>query len=871
MASAQLKNKEEKPQTIYLKDYTPPSHTIEDVHLTFEIFDGHTFVTQRATYTRSATKKTDLQLNRGKDVELVHVKINGATSNKYKLDDKFLTITSPGDSFALEIKTRIIPENNTSLDGLYKSGGNYSTQCEPEGFRNITFWMDRPDVMTVYTVRIEADKKICPVLLSNGNCIGTGDLDGGRHYAEWFDPYNKPSYLFALVAGDLVFTEDHFKTMSGRNVTLRIYTRDGDLPQVEYAMQALIDSMKWDEEAYGREYDLDIFNIVAVSDFNMGAMENKSLNIFNTALILAHQDTATDADFLRVQRVIGHEYFHNWSGNRVTCRDWFQLSLKEGFTVCRENQFGQAMNDEVTERIDEIKMLRDLQFTEDASPMAHPIRPDSYIQINNFYTMTVYEKGGEVVRMYKTILGDETYRKATDLYFERHDGEAATCDDFLKCMKDISANKHMDQFALWYSQAGTPTVTAKHDYDPKSKVVTVTFTQSIPDTPGQKNKKPMVIPIVTGLINSKGEDITQETLILTAESQSFTFKNIDENPAISYLRGFSAPVILETDHSDEDRLFLLKNDSDGFNRWEAGQTLMMDYIQDIIACDYDGLSDGYIDAMKGMVETLRAHNKALLVRMLNLPDESIIAQTQKVIDPDQIAKALNTLRKDIGKALKDELNGLYALCAPDAEFSTTPEAMAKRALRNLMLEYQHAVTPIQAVKNAYAQYQNALTMTEKMGALNILVETDEPVREHALADFYETYHDHELVLNKWFTLQACANRHDTPARVKALMKHKDFTISNPNRVRALIGAFAMRNQHAFHILSGEGYKILADMIITLNDKNPQIAARLMTPMRQWKRYTPDRQKLMKAQLQRILEQDNLSSDVFEIASKCLDA
>lgn len=868
MASAPSKTE---PKTIYLKDYTPPSHQVEDVDLCFRIHDGHTYVTQKATYTRESGTKTSLKLNHGHDIDLISLKINGKETNKYKLDTDYLTLNPDHDSFTLEIETKIYPERNTSLDGLYKSGGNYTTQCEAEGFRNITFWMDRPDVMTTFTVRIEADKATYPVLLSNGNCIETGDLDGGRHYAVWHDPFKKPCYLFALVAGDLVHTEDYFTTLSGRKVTLRIYTRDGDLPQVTYAMQALKDSMRWDEDVYGREYDLDIFNIVAVSDFNMGAMENKSLNIFNTALILAKEDTATDADFLCVQCVIGHEYFHNWSGNRVTCRDWFQLSLKEGFTVYRENQFGQAMNDPVTERIDEVKLLRDLQFSEDSSPMAHPIRPDSYIEINNFYTMTVYEKGGEVVRMYNTILGDETYRKATDLYFDRHDGQAATCDDFLRAMKDISANKHLDQFALWYSQAGTPRVTATHAYDPKTKTVTVTFTQTIPDTPGQTDKQPMVIPIVTALIDKTGCDITQETLILTKETQEFTFRDIAENPVISYLRGFSAPVILETDHSCADTLFLLKHDADGFNRWEAGQILMRQAINAMIDNGGGDLDEDYINAMAGMIDSLKGHNKALLARMLTLPEDSVIAQMRKNIDPDAIAKAKTEFMHALGSALSEELAELYALCAPDAIFSTTPDAMAKRALRNIVLRYEFTVAPTKGVKRAFAQFQNAVTMTEKIGALSILVDADHPEREHALAQFYEDYRHHDLVMDKWFSVQACAKRHDTPARVKQLMKHPDFKTSNPNRLRSLIGAFAMRNMQAFHVLSGEGYEILTDIVIEMNNKNPQIAARLLTPMRQWKQFTPDRQRLMKAQLKRILEQDNLSPDVYEITSKCLGA
>ena len=853
------------PQTKYLKDYTAPSHEVENVTFTFQLFEGYTLVKQQSRYHRQTPNVKNLVLDKGKDVEVVSVAVNGKLINKFTVTDESVTIPSPGESFDLEIETKISPERNTALEGLYKSGGNYTTQCEAEGFRNITCWMDRPDVMTIFTVRIEADEETCPVLLSNGNCVETGKLDAGRHYAVWHDPHKKPCYLFALVAGDLVYAEDHFITMSGRKVTLRIYTRDGDLPQVDFAMKALKDSMKWDEEAYGREYDLDIFNIVAVSDFNMGAMENKSLNIFNTALVLAHPETATDADFLRVERVIGHEYFHNWSGNRVTCRDWFQLSLKEGFTVYRENQFGQAMNDPVAERIDEVELLRDLQFSEDASPMAHPIRPDSYIEINNFYTMTVYEKGGEVIRMMNTILGDEMYRKGTDLYFSRHDGEAATCDDFIKAMQDASANKYFDQFKLWYSQAGTPHVKAYSAYDAKAKKVTVTFEQSIPDTPGQKNKKPMVIPIKTAVFAQDGRELDEATLILTKEKQDFTFDGIETAPVLSYLRGFSAPVILETDQSEDDLFFLLEYDTDGFNRWEAAQTLMMDTLLNRRAIDMDR----FIAALSGCINVLKTDDKALLVRILTLPKDSVIANNQSVVDPDAIQKAKTALQRQIADALAEELEELYALCAPEAEFSTTPESMAKRALRNLVLKYQLSVDEGHAVRQAMQQYQNAQTMTEKIGALTVLVETDRPEREHALADFYETYKDYELVLDKWFSIQAGSGRHDTPARVQALMKHRDFTLSNPNRLRSLIAAFAMRNMKGFHVLSGEGYKILTDVVIEMNTRNPQIAARLLTPMRQWKSFTADRQKLMKTQLKRILEQDNLSPDVYEVVSKCL--
>jgi aminopeptidase N len=846
-----------KPKTVYLKDYTAPSHRVEGVDLTFQIFEGHTIVTNRATYVRQSTKRCDLMLNHGKDITLESVTANGKAIKNYKLDDEFLTIPCPGDEFELEIVTKIKPEKNTSLNGLYKSGGNYTTQCEAEGFRNITFWMDRPDVMTMFTVRIEADAGTCPVLLSNGNCIETGVMDSGRHFSVWHDPHKKPCYLFALVAGDLDYKQDYFTTVSGRKVDLRIYARPQDLNQVDFAMQALKDSMKWDEQKYGREYDLDVFNIVAVSDFNMGAMENKGLNIFNTALVLANKKTATDADFLRVERVIGHEYFHNWSGNRVTCRDWFQLSLKEGFTVYRENQFGQDMNDPISERIDEVGMLRDLQFAEDASPMAHPIRPEEYIEINNFYTMTVYEKGGEVIRMFNTLLGDETYRKACDLYFNRHDGQAATCDDFLKAMKDASANKHLDQFALWYSTAGTPVVNAKSSYDAESQKLEITFTQNM--------KNPMVIPIKTGVLSHDGEELAESTLILTKAKQVFSFDGIDAKPAISYLRGFSAPIILKTDQTDNDLLFLLKHDTDGFNQWEAAQKLYMRALENQTG------TDAIVDALRDCVVSLKDTNLSLLTRILSLPKDSVIANAQKIIDPDAIAKSKDALSKLIATGLSGELDMLYALCAPESEFLTTPEAMAKRAIRNLVLNYKLHADESDAVRCAFDQYSNAQTMTEKLGALMVLVETDRPERDHALGNFYETYRDHALVIDKWFSVQAASSRHDTPARVKSLMAHPDFTLTNPNRIRSLIGAFAMRNQKGFHVLSGEGYKLLADMVITLNDKNPQIASRLLTPIRAWKSYTPDRQKLMKAELKRILATDNLSPDVFEIVSKCLNA
>jgi len=855
-----------KPQEIYRKDYSAPSHLVENVDLTFQLHDGHTIVIQTSRYKRNGSQRGDLQLHHGHNVDLVDIKINDNPIHNYKLDDDFLTVPTTGDTFVLEITTKIYPEKNTALDGLYKSGGNFCTQCEAEGFRNITFWQDRPDVMSVFTVRVEADKDQYPVLLSNGNCVETGVLDGGRHFAIWHDPHRKPCYLFALVAGDLVHTQDSFTTASGRKVELKIYTREGELNQVDFAMQALKDSMKWDEEVYGREYDLDIFNIVAVGDFNMGAMENKSLNIFNTALVFATPELSTDEDFIRVLRVIGHEYFHNWSGNRVTCQDWFQLSLKEGFTVYRENQFGQAMGDPTCERIDEVTLLRDLQFAEDASPMAHPIRPEDYIEINNFYTMTVYEKGGEVIRMFNTLLGDDLYRKGTDLYFSRHDGQAATCDDFLNAMKDASANKYMDQFALWYSQAGTPNVKATHTYDLESKIVTVTFTQNIPNTPGQKNKKPMVIPIKTALFDKKGNEIAQSTLIVTQETQSFTFENIDAQPVISYLRGFSAPVILETQHSHDDRLFLLEKDTDGFNQWESGQQIFMDILINGVMDNVESL----ITTLSNVIDRLQGDKKLLLARILSLPGESTVANAMSPIDPALIETRKNTLKKAVATGLKGKLISLYSHCENKGPFDIHDESMGKRALRNLVLDYIQSIDESLAVKMAYDQYQTTNVMTERLGALAILSETDRPEREHALADFYDRYKSHDLVIDKWFSVQASSSRKDTPSKVRALMEHPDFTLSNPNRTRALIGAFAMRNQNRFHGVSGEGYKILSDIVIALNEKNPQIASRLLTPLRQWEDFTPDLQKLMKQELKRIMAVDNLSPNVFEIVSKCLN-
>jgi aminopeptidase N len=872
----------EAPKTIYLKDYKKPDFLVSHVDMTFQLFDGRTDVHTVTSFTRDASDAATLFLH-GQDLTLKSIKLNGvelSESKDYTLHPFGMTISIPQEleEFQLSVETEIVPEENTALEGLYKSGGNYTTQCEAEGFRKITYFQDRPDVMSLYTVRIEADKAQYTVLLSNGNLAAEGDLEGGRHYATWHDPFPKPCYLFALVAGDLVCTDDKFTTMSGREVALKIYTRDGDQGQVAHAMKALKDSMKWDEDAYGREYDLDLFNIVAVSDFNMGAMENKSLNIFNTQLVLAHSDTASDQDFLNVERVIGHEYFHNWSGNRVTCRDWFQLSLKEGFTVFRENQFGQAMNDPMVERIDEVKLVRGMQFPEDASPMAHPIRPESYIEINNFYTVTVYEKGGEVIRMLSLILGDKLYRKATDLYFDRHDGQAATCDQFVQAMEDAS-NIDLKQFRLWYSQAGTPRVTMVQNYDEQARRLTLSFTQTIPDTPRQSDKKPMHIPIALGLLDREtGADIPlhdglkTQVLNLTEARQDFTFENIESCPVISALRGFSAPVILDTDLTDDDLRFLMVHDSDGFNRWEAGQTLALRMLKNMMS-EGSKTNAAYVDALKGAIEALGHDQPALLARVLALPDDSILAQNITPIDPQAIKAARDAAMHDIATALYDPLMTLYKVSKSKNDGSdTSAKVMGWRSLMNIVLRLLDAADHEAAMALAKDQYEHAGCMTERLGALSLFAnDPDHAISKECFLEFYERFKDYELVVNKWFALQAGGEHDNIIETVRGLMQHPEFTLKNPNRVRSLIAGFAMRNMVMFHHESGGGYKVLREVVQELNTLNPQIASRMLTPMRQWKSYKAELASMMEAELEKLKATPNLSPDVFEVVTKALDA
>ena len=864
------------PQTIYLKDYMPFPFKIPHFEMCFELFEDRTLVHTKVELEKTQSDTNLLELN-GEKLKLVSVKLDGndLSDGDYKVSDKFLTIPGVPEKFTLEITTEIDPENNTSLEGLYKSQGTYCTQCEAEGFRKITYWPDRPDVLTKFKVRIEADKSKYPVLLSNGNLVEEGDLDDGRHYTVWGDPFNKPAYLFALVAGDLVHIQDTFTTMSGRKVDLRIYVREGDEGQCDHAMKSLIKSMKWDEDVYGREYELDRFNIVAVSDFNMGAMENTSLNIFNTALVLAHHETATDSDFLRVEGVIAHEYFHNWTGNRVTCRDWFQLSLKEGLTVFRDQEFSADMNSRAVQRIDDVNHLRRSQFPEDASPLAHPIRPDNYIQINNFYTMTVYEKGAEVIRMQHTLLGPKKYREATDLYFDRFDGMAVTCEDFVQCMADASG-LDKDLFFRWYQNAGTPTVNATSHYDAEKRQFSLTLSQSLPDTPGQTDKPPLLIPVAVGLINDNGDDIdlgngeTTRILELSEKEKTFTFDNIGSKPVPSILRNFSAPVILKTDLTEDDLRFLQIHDSDGFNRWEAGQTLGIRAIEALMENPQADVSN-FIDDFGVLLEQSTQENadKAFLARALTLPSISIIGQGRDEIDPSAIDDARQALLMMLKGEHRDLLEKLYEANKLEGPYTTKPEDMGQRAFRNVLLNILTSTNGSGCAKLARTHYFEADNMTDRVAAVMALMDSDKPEREEVLKDFYERYKSYQLVIDKWFSLQAMAGRDAIFDDLKNLRQHSDFNIKNPNRVRSLYAAFAMNNPASFHDVSGKGYEFLADAIIELNEINPQIAARLVTPLREWRRYTQDRQALMKSALERISKTPNISDNVFEIVSKSL--
>lgn len=865
-------------KTVYLKDYLESAYIITRTDLDIDLHPTVTTVKSLLTIQKnpkSKTTTTQLELH-GDNLILKQVKLDSKilSSNEYSCNANNLIISQVPDAFELEIVNQIKPQENTALSGLYQSNGMYCTQCEAEGFRRITYYLDRPDVMSKFKVTIHADKKTYPVLLANGNLVAQGADSDTRHYAVWEDPFFKPSYLFAMVAGDLIAVEDNFVTMSGRIVKLKLYVERENLDQSAHAMQALKKAMAWDEEAYGREYDLDIYMIVAVNDFNMGAMENKGLNIFNAKYVLASPATASDADFENIDSVIGHEYFHNWSGNRVTCRDWFQLSLKEGFTVFREQQFTQYITQSPVCRIEQIKLLMARQFTEDAGPLAHPVRPDSYMEINNFYTMTIYEKGAEVIGMLHTILGPKKFRQGTDLYFARHDGQAVTTDDFVAAMQDASGID-LTQFKRWYTQAGTPEVTVFEEYDAATKVYTLKLAQYTPDTPDQINKLPLYIPISIGLLDSAGKDMPLDSTVLslTETEQSFVFKNIAEKPKLSILRNFSAPVRIKHKVSAEQLAFMLAHDSDNFNRWYAGQQLYLQTIMHLIdSVQHDRslkLPDLIVDSFKAVLldKTL---NVSLKAELLTLPSTTQIIDAMQEADPDAIYIAKKFVLIALANKLHKELlhaHEQYVLTGP---YKYTAHDAAFRNCKNVILFYLTVNKSVEAVKMLTEQYYKSNNMTDTLAAMACLVNIDCPARGEILDDFYQKWQHNPLVINKWLTLQTQSDLDNVLQQVQALTEHVAFDIKNPNKVYALLGGFSAGNPVKFHVVSGAGYKFLTDMIIKLNALNPQIAARLLTPLTQWQKFNPVRQKLMCSELIRIKQTPNLSTDVLEIVSKTLE-
>jgi aminopeptidase N len=869
------------PQTIHLQDYLVPDYLIETVDLEVDLNEEFTIVKSHMTIHANPNNPQvapDLILL-GDGLELESVAINGKalTAEQYKRTDQTLTLYRVPAQFELDIQTRIQPELNTALSGLYKSSGNYCTQCEAEGFRRITYFLDRPDVMARYTTTIHADAIRYPMLLSNGNLVDSGKLPNGRHWVRWEDPFKKPSYLFALVAGNLEFIEDFFVTESGRRITLRIFVEKGNQDKCAHAMQAVKKAMRWDEVAYGREYDLDIYMIVAVSDFNMGAMENKGLNIFNTKYILAKPDTATDDDFLHVESVIAHEYFHNWSGNRVTCRDWFQLSLKEGLTIFRDQSFTADTASRTVARIHDVNALRTQQFPEDMGPLAHPVRPDSYIEINNFYTTTIYNKGAEVIRMMQTILGEKLFRKGMDLYFSRHDGQAVTIEDFAKAMEDASGID-LGQFRLWYSQAGTPILDITDEYDADKKLYTLTIKQSCLPTPGQANKKPFHIPVKIGLLDNQGNEITIENHLLHVKqpTEVFEFKQVVARPIPSLLRNFSAPVKVNYAYSDAAIELLFKHDSDKFNRWEAGQKYAINIILKLIAAYQKGEKlvspTQFIAAFQHVLRT-EQEDKWLLAEMLTLPSEKYLAEQMAVIDIDAIHAAREFLLQEIAVQTKDFFQEIYQQNnTADNQYEFTVPAVGERQLKNLCLAYLMLLPDADIHQNlGMHQFTAALSnnMTDTMGALRPLVNINGSLHELALAKFYDTWKDNALVVDKWFALQAVSKLPGTLNNVKKLLGHEAFDIKNPNKVYALIGAFGHQNLFHFHAANGEGYAFLAEIVQQLDVLNPQVAARMIQPLIQWRRYDKKRQELMRGQLEIISKNKNISNDVYELVSKSL--
>lgn len=850
-------------------DYAVPDWLVPDIALDFDLAAAATRVRATLSVTRNGDHGRPLRLD-GDGLTPLAVRVDGVDAD-WRMDGPVLVIDLPGTAHHIETEVEIAPERNSQLMGLYASGGNLCTQCEAEGFRRITFFPDRPDVLSRYRVKMTADKARYPVLLANGDPVASGDGPDGTHWAEWHDPFPKPCYLFALVAGDLAANRGSFTTMSGREVQLAIWVREKDLAKTDHALHALKLSMAWDERVYGREYDLEIFNIVAVDDFNFGAMENKGLNIFNSRYILADPDTATDYDYDAVAAVVAHEYFHNWSGNRVTCRDWFQLSLKEGFTVYRDQCFSADQGSAAVKRIEDVRGLRAGQFPEDAGPLAHPVRPDEYLEISNFYTATIYNKGAEVIRMIATILGPDRFRAGSDLYFERFDGTAATCEDFVACMEE-AGGVDLTQFRLWYSQAGTPRVSASLAHDAAAGRAQLTLRQSVPPTPGQPDKAPMLVPLRVKLFgaDSAAPLADEQLVLLNAAEQSIAFDGVGERPILSINRGFSAPVIVDTNRSAADLAFLSAHDDDPFARYEAMQQLMLDTL-------VAAVTQGHVDhgpVIDAVANTLAdpALDPAFVAEAVLLPSDSFIGDQLAVVDPELIFQKREALRRDLGRALEGEWRRAYEQVRAN-RFEYSPAGKGARRIKTVALGYINASGAEDGPDLAFSQFERADNMSDRQGALtalaNLTGEAAEAKRVAALDIFYNRYRDNGLVLDKWFQTQALSTRPDTIDTVAELVRHPDFTLTNPNRARALVGAFAV-NQRAFHGADGRGYRFVADQLIALDRINPQTAAKLVPPLGRWRRFDAERAAQMRAELERILAQPGLSKDMTEQVGKSLE-
>ncbi len=880
-----MKIDENSPATIYLHDYRSPAFLVENIELDFDMHESATLVSSKIQFYLNPDREGRLEplSLHGEALELLAVAIDGEplVAGEYVMTDEGLEIPVVPNRFVLEVKTQIDPVHNTSLEGLYLSNGNFCTQCEAQGFRKITYYPDRPDVLARFRVRVEADQHY-PVLLSNGNLVEQGRLGNDRHFAVWDDPFRKPSYLFALVAGDLVCLEDHYQTGSGRDVLLQIYVEARNQNYCEHAMRSLQQAMRWDEEVYGLEYDLDRYMIVAVDDFNMGAMENKGLNVFNSKYVLAHPDTATDSDYLGVESVIGHEYFHNWTGNRVTCRDWFQLSLKEGLTVFRDQQFSADLNSAAVKRIDDVRVLRQFQFPEDAGPMAHPVRPSSYVEINNFYTATVYNKGAEVIRMMATLLGRERFIAGVRLYLERHDGQAATCDDFVAAMEE-AGKTDLSTFKRWYRQSGTPKIHFEQDYDSHARTFRLRVSQSCPATPGQPEKEPFLIPLAVGLLDESGNDLPlrlegefasgdgARVLELQESSQEYCFQDIPCRPVVSLLRGFSAPVQMTTVVDAEDLAFQLVHDSDPFNRWEAGQKLavselLRNYRELAPGRDFS-LSPVFMEAWRSALAD-RSTDRSFLTQLLTLPSEQYLADQLDEFDPHQIHGVRMAAYRALVGANEDLLKERYAEAADQGSgYRLDPESVGRRALANFCLTQLLQLPSPEKIALGLVQYREARNMTGRLAAFTALINTDADEREELLDDFYRQWQAHPLLVDKWFSLQALAPREQTFAEVKRLLGHPKFNPANPNRVRSLLGAFA-QNMLAFHQPDGSGYQLLRERILLLDQNNAQLSARLAGPFTRWQRLEPIRRQAMKKELE-IMQKSRLSRDLYEIVSKSL--